>query len=289
MKLSRFTQKLGFVCAAVVLTLALPTPVFPQKIVNSLPGPVLTYADLADLSLASTLVGYIRIRKAQALKPGQSVGLLPGRKRYLITADLVSLILGDGGLLPRIAFLADVASDSRGKQPKLGKAQMIVFAVPGGGRLDEVRLVSPDAMISATPDALAKVRSILSQARATDAPLPLGGITDVYHVAGSIEGEGETQIFLQTTKGVPVSLSVTRLSGQEPQWSVALSELVDEGLRPPPRDTFLWYRLACFLPRTLPAQSIADLATSDAESARRDYGFILSSLGPCPRTLRIRP
>ena len=276
-------------CIALAVSTGFSTPAFSQKTVASVPGPVITFADLADLSLASLLVGHIRIRKAQGLKADQSIGLLPGRKRYLITADLVSLILGDGGLSPRITFLADVAADSRGKQPKLGKAEMVVFAVPGSGPAGEVRLISPDAMIAATPNSLAKVRSILTQARAPDAPPALSGITDVYHVAGAVDGEGETQIFVQTKKNLPVSLSVVRASGQEPRWLVALSELVDEGAPPPARDTLLWYRLACFLPRGLPVSALADLAPEDAAAARRDFAFIIASLGPCARNLQIRP
>lgn len=276
-------------CLALAVSIGLASPAFSQKSSGLVPPPALGYADLADLSLASTLVGHIRIRKVQALKPGQSAGLQPGRKRYLISADLVSLILGEGGLLPRITFLADVAADSRGKQPKLAKAQMIIFAVPGSGPAGEVRLISPDAMIAATPASLAQVRAILTEARAADAPPALGGITDVYHVAGTVEGEGETQIFMQTKKGLPVSLSVTRASGQEPGWSVALSELVDEGAPPPARNTLLWYRLACFLPRGLPPAPLEGLSAEDAAAARRDYGFVLTSLGNCPRTLAVRP
>ncbi len=45
------------------------------------------------------------------------------------------------------------------------------------------------------------------------------------------------------------------------------------------RDTLLWYRLACFLPRALPP------TTGEGRAAlETDYAFVLSSLGTCART-----
>ena len=99
----------------------------------------------------------------------------------------------------------------------------------------------------------------------------------------AVPGEGETQVFLQTADQRPVSLSVLRRPGEEPRWAVALSEIVDEAAGPPPRDTLLWYRLACGLPRALPPRSTAALAPGDAEIAQADYRFVLAALGPCVR------
>jgi hypothetical protein len=52
---------------------------------------------------------------------------------------------------------------------------------------------------------------------------------------------------------------------------------------PPRRDTLTWYRLACFLPRNLPAE--ANLSASDADKAAAvsDYAKVMSDLGPCSR------
>ena len=51
----------------------------------------------------------------------------------------------------------------------------------------------------------------------------------------------------------------------------------------PPPDTLAWYRLACFLPRVLPA----GVNISEGESARAaagaDYRYLMEQLGPCPR------
>jgi hypothetical protein len=275
--------------AALLLSLAPSSAALAQKSVVPAAVSTLSYADMADLSLAARLVAHIRIRKADPIKPEQAPGLLPGRKRYLVEADVLSLIRGEGGLNPRITFLADMLPDARGKIAKLTKAQMIVFAVPDVKRTGAVRLVTPDAMIPALPDTLSRVRGILTQAGAVDAPPPITAVTDAYHVAGTVAGEGETQVFLQTANGGPVSLSIVRVSGLAPSWSIALGEVVDQGAPPPARNTLLWYRLACFLPRTLPPATLSEMTAEDAESTRQDYSLVMAGLGTCPRTLRIRP
>ncbi|MBA3898011.1 MAG: hypothetical protein H0X36_12955 [Sphingomonadaceae bacterium] len=112
---------------------------------------------------------------------------------------------------------------------------------------------------------------------------PVTGVGGAFHVAGSIPGEGETQIFLTTQTGAPVSLSVLRRPGEAPSWSLAQGEIVDEAGAAPPRDTLAWYRLACFLPRALPDRPTAELAAADADAARADYAFVLEGLGACGR------
>ncbi|HYZ48303.1 MAG TPA: hypothetical protein VE567_05345, partial [Sphingomonas sp.] len=64
--------------------------------------------------------------------------------------------------------------------------------------------------------------------------------------------------------------------------------IVDEAAKPPARDTLLWYRLACGLPRALPDEAVADLDGAAAEAARADYGYVLEQLGPCTRNRAIR-
>jgi hypothetical protein len=50
----------------------------------------------------------------------------------------------------------------------------------------------------------------------------------------------------------------------------------------------LWYRLACGLPPTLPAASLAELDQAVASAARHDYALVLQGLGPCLRTRAVR-
>jgi hypothetical protein len=105
-------------------------------------------------------------------------------------------------------------------------------------------------------------------------------------VPGSLAGESETQIFLQTAAGDPVSLTVLRRPGLVPTWAVALGDIVDDAAAEPKPNSLLWYRLACALPRALPRQSLADAAPEHVPAIHADYRLILDRLGPCVRTRR---
>jgi hypothetical protein len=260
-----------------------------QKTAVSVAISPLTYADIADLSLASSIAAEIRIRSAETIKGALAAGVPPSQQRYVITADVVRLIRGQDGLAPRITYVFDALRDSRGQLPKLKKAQMILFAVPVSGRPAEVRLIAPDAQIPLTPDNAARVRAILSEANKVDAPPRVTGIGDAFHVAGELQGEGETQIFLTTTDGRPMSFNISRRQGTAPTWSVSSGEIVDENAPVPARNSLLWYRLACFVPQTLPAASTAALSGEEAQIVAQDYRLVVSGLGLCPRTRLNRP
>jgi hypothetical protein len=260
-----------------------------QKTAISVALPPLTYADIADLSLASSITAEIRIRSAETIKGALAAGVPPSQQRYVITADVVRLIRGQDGLAPRITYVFDAPRDSRGQLPKLKKAQMILFAVPVSGRPAEVRLIAPDAQIPLTPENAARVRAILSEANKADAPPRVTGIGDAFHVAGELQGEGETQIFLTTNDGRPMSFNISRRQGTAPTWSVSSGEIVDENAPVPARNSLLWYRLACFVPQTLPATSTAALSGEEAQIVAQDYRLVVSGLGLCPRTRLNRP
>jgi hypothetical protein len=243
----------------------------------------LSYADIADLADAAPLVAQARIGNIIKLR-GEQAGTVPtGFQRVYVEAQVTNLIRGDGGISPTIRYLYDAPLDSRGKLPKLKKAQVILFARTSA-RAGEIQLIARDAQIVASPAELDRVKAILSELVGTDAPPRIIGLGDAFHVAGTIAGEGETQLFLRTENGEPVSLSILRRPGQAPRWAVALGEIVDEAARPPARGSLLWYRLACGLPAALPPRSVRALAAADAEAARMDYALVLRELGPCGRT-----
>ncbi|HEX7876441.1 MAG TPA: hypothetical protein VF489_07615 [Sphingobium sp.] len=251
----------------------------PAASMNGTPS----YADIADLADASPLVAVARIRNIIEIPSEQVQNLPAGHRRLYLEADVSGLIRGEGGISPRIRYLYDAPLNAKGKTPKLKKAQVILFARPGG-RAGEIQLVARDAQIPATPAAIEKVKAILSELVANGAPPRIVGLGDAFHVAGTVAGEGETQIFLRTVNGDPVSLSVLRRPGQDPRWAVALGEIVDEAARPPAPGSLLWYRLACGLPQSLPARSVRSLSPQDAEAARTDYAFVIQALGACDRT-----
>jgi hypothetical protein len=151
-----------------------------------------------------------------------------------------------------------------------------------------LRLVAPDAQIAFTPETAARLRAILRDATAPDAAPRITGIGRAFHVPGSLPGESETQIFLQTASNRPISLTILRRPGEQPRWSVALGEIVDEAAAAPAPDSFLWYRLACALPARLPAQSLSDADGDGASAIEADYSLVMADLGPCPRNRRPR-
>ncbi len=245
------------------------------------------YAMLADMILVSPVIADATIRSVAKIKGAEAANVAPGQQRLYVTADVGALIRGDAGLPPRVGYVVDVPLDSRGRPPALKKARMLIFARRVAGSADQLQLTGPAAQLGWTAAADSRVRRIAAELVAPNAPPAIRGVGNAFFVPGALPGESETQIFLQTTDGRPVSLSILRRPGEDPRWSVSLGEIVEEGAGPPAHDTLLWYRLACSLPRTLPDTAVAQLDADAAAHARDDYTVVLSALGPCVRTLTV--
>jgi hypothetical protein len=154
------------------------------------------------------------------------------------------------------------------------------------GRPAELRLVARDAQLAYSPEAAARLRNLLREAAAADAPPRITGIGRAFHVRGSLPGESETQIFLQTSDNRPISLNVLRRPGEQPRWSVALGEMVDDAAQVPRGESLLWYRLTCTLPQALPASSLSDASADEARAIRADYRLVIEGLGRCVKNRR---
>lgn len=262
--------------AAVMLAAAAPPPATVAEP---------SFADLADLGDAAQLVVHARIKKAIPVPPERAASLAAGMARFYVEAETAALLAGRTSLGESIRYLVDVPLDARGKPPKLKKAEVVLFAKPVSGRPGELQLAGPHAQLAWTPALDARLRPILAELAAADAAPAITGVRDALSVPGTLAGESETQFFLATRSGDPVSLTVVRRPGMAPTWGVSFSEIVDQAARPPAPGTLAWYRLACFLPPQLPAQ--ANLATDGPSRAQAasDFSFVLQQLGPCPRTL----
>ncbi|WP_234152345.1 hypothetical protein [Sphingobium sufflavum] len=193
-----------------------------------------------------------------------------------------SLIRGDAGLPPRIAFLIDLPLDVKPSRALKGRP-FILFGHPGA-RPGDVQLLSSSALLPSTPATDARVRAITAEVVAPDAAPEIVRVVEAFHVEGTVAGESETQIFLATKSGRPVSLSIIRRPSEEPRFGAALGEIVDEAANAPPRDTLLWYRLACGLPPALPHGAASKLDGAAAQAAAADYRSFIDRLGPCTRT-----
>ena len=244
----------------------------------------LTYADLADLALPAKIVAKVQITDTIQIKDGPGAPLKNDVVRLYVTAHITDLIRGQVDTPQAISFLDDVPRDVRGKAPKLKNTFALVFARPVPERTSEVQLNAPDAAISWSAERESLVRTILVAANAPDSPQTIKGIDSAFSVPGTIPGERETQIFLQTDSR-PVSLVVAHQANESPTWTVALGEIVDHGAPPPPRDSLLWYQLACHLPPVIPNAKLVAVP-DQADAIRDDYAIVLQGLGACRRGRR---
>ncbi|WP_052071862.1 hypothetical protein [Sphingopyxis sp. MWB1] len=249
-----------------------------------------SYADLADLASAAPLVIKAQIRKSAQVEAARAPGLAPGHARLYVEADVDSLIRGGGPLASRVSYLVDLPLEN-GRTPKLRKKMpMLLFArsvsggTPGSTDTGSVRLVAPDAQIASDPATEARLRAILSELVKPGAPPAITGIANGFHVPGTLPGEGETQLFLDTETGEPVSITILTAADGSRRWAAAFGEIVDGSAAAPKRDTLAWYRLACGLPRTLPLTKLRGTLPEDRRKATADYAVVLGALGECTRT-----
>ncbi len=242
------------------------------------------YADLADLALAARVAVVGTVHDAVKLKGADAQGMAAGSARFYVEGDVDALISGPSEIPARISWLVDLPDTPANRPSRLRKRKLILLARTVAGQPGTLQLVARGSEFDWTPALETRLRGILRDANAAGAPPQVTGIGHAFHVAGSIPGEGETQIFLKTADNRPVSLSIQRHPGEDPRWSVSLGEIVDDAAAAPARDTLLWYRLACALPAALPADALADQAPDDAAQAQADYRFVLDGLGACGRT-----
>jgi hypothetical protein len=242
-----------------------------------------TYADLVDLAEGTPLVIRARIKDQARVSAERAPGLAPGFARLYIEAETLALLAGNMPFGESLRYLVDVPLDAKGKPPKLRKQEVVLFARPVPGRPREVQLVDPRAQLAATPELESRLRPVLAQLASADRPPVVTGVRDALSIAGTLTGESETQLFLDTADDGPVSVTVIRRPGMEPRWGVSWSEIVDQAARPPQPGTLAWYRLACALPERLPAE--ANLARDEENRARaaEDYALVVARLGPCER------
>jgi hypothetical protein len=246
-------------------------------------NPPSSYADVADLAVDSTTILDARIRRSTPVPPAQAIGIPPHLVRLYVEADLNSVLYGRDPVARRIGYLVDQPRLANGRAPRLNRQRVLLFA-RGVTTANRIQLINPGAQLLWDAGREATARTIVAELAGGSAPPRITGISQAFHVPGTVAGESETQIFLSTTGGEPVSLSILRRPGEQPVWAVAFGEIVDESARIPSRRTLGWYRLACGLPPSLPAPSLTSLSASETRMAAQDYAVVLRSLGPCDRT-----
>jgi hypothetical protein len=244
----------------------------------------LTYADLAGLAEPAAIIARVTVTDQATVKPERAPGLAPGHARLFVEARTERVLKGPAALGESLRYLVDLPLDAKGKPPKLKKQSLLVFANPVPGRPSELQLIAPDAQLSADAATETRLRDVIAELVAPGAPPTVTGVRDVLSVAGNLSGESETQMFVETVSGNPVALTVVRRPGMDPQWGVSWTEIVDQAAQAPAPGTLEWYRLACSLPRTLPADAFLQADAAGRSRAEADYNFIIDQLGPCERT-----
>jgi hypothetical protein len=275
---------------ALVALLALAAPCVPAQAQrdNQAPAaaepapPLATFADLAALAEQADVVAIVEVRDQAQVEAERAPGLATGQARLYIEGRTHALLAGRAALGESLSYLADVPLGAKGRAPKLRKQRFIVFADPVPGRPGTLSLVAPGAQVPATPETEQLARTVIAALAGSQLPT-VTGIREAMSVAGNLAGESETQLFLETATGTPVSLTVIRRPGMEPQWGVSWSEIVDQAAKAPAPQTIEWYRLACFLPAQLPQDAFLQDNRAARARAEADYEFIREQLGACPR------
>ena len=245
--------------------------------------PVATYADLAGLAESAPQVLKLRIRMQAPVEPARAPDVRKGWVRLYIEAEPQGVLLGPQVLPPMMRYLLDAPLNAKGRVPELKKQVVLVFAEPVVGPPGTLQLVGPDAQLPWDADLEARTRKVLADLAAPGAPGRVKGVREAMYVPGTLAGEGETQIFLDTEGRTPASITVVHTPGQPVRWSASFTEVVDSSGSPPPPETLAWYRLACFLPETLPAEANVSDGAADREAAAADYALIRAGLGRCAR------
>jgi len=280
-------ERLNINIKLLVTFLVLQTAVVPATAQDNQASQMqaLTYADIARLADASELVIHAEIRRQIEVEADRAPGLEPGFARLYIEARTLALVAGKVSLGESLRYLVDVPRDGSGKVPKLKKTEVLLFAKPVLGRPGEVQLVGPQGQFPYSAALAGRVRPVLADLLRADAPPVITGVRDALSVEGNLVGESETQVFLDTADGSPVSLTILRRPGRPPVWGVSWGEIIDQAAQAPQAQTIAWYRLACSLPPALPRATILSRDPRARAMAQQDYSLVISSLGPCTRTL----
>lgn len=277
-KMNRLITKLFL---ALLMMISAQNHAFAQ---NSSTTDSLQYADLADLVTQAPVIAHATVKRAIKIKDERASSAPVGTQRYYVEAETNALIRGERGIPGTIRYVIDLPLDARGRAPKIKKKPFLIFARSNQQGSGQLQLVAKDAQIAWTPIRDSRVKSIVREALSRGAPPEIERIGSAFHVPGTIIGEGETQIFMETDSNVPISITILSRDGQRKTWAVSLGEIVDEAARAPVRNSLLWYRLACFLPSDLPYEALDGQSPANADQARRDYKMVLQDLGSCPRS-----
>ncbi len=282
----RTARVAGFLSVALALALSSNRPAIADTADSAVSGNLPGYADLVDLLEPAPLILAVQVRKVAQVEPERARDVRQGWARIYVEAQPLVALRGKLPPVPMLSYLADVPLDARGKLPPLAKHSVLLVARPVADHPEMLQLVAPNAQLPWASALETQVRAVLAALQAPDAPSVVTSVREAIYVPGTLEGEGETQIFLATANSTPAAITVVHQPGQAANWSVSFSEVVDASGKPPAHDTLAWYRLACALGPELPASSNVSPTPQDQARAADDYRLVMADLGACGRTSR---
>lgn len=241
-----------------------------------------SWTDWADLALAAPVVLIADVRRVSRLGRRAAPEVPAGAARALLEGDVRAVLKAPGVLPAGVAWMWQGPADARGRPTVTRGARLLLFARPLSGGRDPATqplvLAGAGAQQPWTPQAEAIVRSVLTEALDPRlARLAVTGVQDGFHTPGDVPGQSESQFFVATADGRPVTLLVRRAPGGPPLVLAATGDLVDRAEPIRPR-TLTWRALACGLPARLPPH------LGSRPELVADYAVIIGSLGSCGRT-----
>jgi hypothetical protein len=234
------------------------------------------FVELADLTVSAPVIVQATVARGERLSDKDSPGLRKGHARMLITAAVDAAIVAPAAIPAELSWLWDAPLDAKGKIPK--RKNMAVMAwittpAPDG----KAQLIAANAQQNWTPELDAQVRAIATEAKAGGAPA-FTGVTNGFRADGTVAGESESQFFLTAADGRGATMVVTTRPGAPRRIAVSRGDVIDESAAPVLQGSLLWYRLACFLPSTLPTK-----AGGDDPALAADWAAAMAGLGRCER------
>ena len=136
------------------------------------------YADLVDLLEPAPLVLTVQIRKVAQVEPDRAKSIRPGWARIYVEAQGLAALRGKLPPVPTLSYLADVRLDARGKLPPLAKQSVLLVARPVAAHPEMLQLVTPVAQLPGDPTMMARVRAVLGELQAPDAPGVITGVRE---------------------------------------------------------------------------------------------------------------
>ncbi|MBB5281453.1 hypothetical protein [Pacificimonas flava] len=243
------------------------------------PQPNAGRADFADLALNATTVARAQIVDAKEVKRERAPGLAPGFRRFLVRAQVQSVLAAPAGVPGEITYLVDIPENERGRTPRM-EGQIVLLFLGAEHAPGEFVLAHKYGQQAWSAGREQIVSRFLGERAAAGGAPRAESISSAFHVPGSIPGESETQIFVRTQNGRPLSLVVLRRPGVDPHVVLSTGDIIDPNAPAPDAGSLSSVILACSLPAQLP-QDIA--GGSNGEALAADYQVALEALGTCDR------